>query len=325
MTRVAIIGSGIAGSSVAYALQRYGAQVSVYEQAAMPATEASGNPAALVMPRLDADDTPVARFHRAAFIHATLLYESLGAFTTQGVIDTSHDDAKRAKLASNLPLPADWLTIHPDHLFHHRGGVIVPTATIAAMLQGCTVHCGIRADPDNLMDQHDIVVIAAGRLLGDSVAAPFSYRAGQVDWADGTTATPYMGNGYVAALDDGILFGATHDMWDDPHVIPTTTSAATAKNIEKLEEFGIIAPHTIAGSRSSIRAALPDRMPLAGMTDNRLYAIGALGARGFTTAPLLGEYIASHIMGIAIPLLSDIEGIVSANRYSRFDKSKASG
>ena len=56
--RVAIIGAGIAGAWAARAFVRRGCEVTVYDQAAAPGSGASGNPLALVMPRLDAGDGP---------------------------------------------------------------------------------------------------------------------------------------------------------------------------------------------------------------------------------------------------------------------------
>lgn len=59
--RVAIIGGGIAGASLAYAARRAGLDPVIIEADA-PAAGASGNPAGLIMPRLDLGDTPASRF-----------------------------------------------------------------------------------------------------------------------------------------------------------------------------------------------------------------------------------------------------------------------
>ncbi|HRX74052.1 MAG TPA: tRNA (5-methylaminomethyl-2-thiouridine)(34)-methyltransferase MnmD, partial [Hyphomonas sp.] len=55
--RVAILGAGIAGASVAHALRELGAAPTVFDPAPGPASGGSGNPMGLVMPRLDAGDT----------------------------------------------------------------------------------------------------------------------------------------------------------------------------------------------------------------------------------------------------------------------------
>ena len=47
--------------------------------------------------------------------------------------------------------------------------------------------------------------------------------------------------------------------------------------------------------RSSQRASTPDRNPVMGQLAADVYVLGAVGARGFTMAPLLGEYLAAQI------------------------------
>ena len=44
-----------------------------------------------------------------------------------------------------------------------------------------------------------------------------------------------------------------------------------------------------------LRTGSKDRLPLAGKIEENVYALGALGSRGFSLGPILGEYIASLI------------------------------
>ncbi|NOX81450.1 MAG: tRNA (5-methylaminomethyl-2-thiouridine)(34)-methyltransferase MnmD [Alphaproteobacteria bacterium] len=74
--RIAIIGAGIAGASLAYALNALGLAPVVYEAEA-PASGASGNPAGLVMPRLDVDTTPTAHYFAHAYLHTIRLLNKL--------------------------------------------------------------------------------------------------------------------------------------------------------------------------------------------------------------------------------------------------------
>ncbi|MGE3770662.1 MAG: FAD-dependent oxidoreductase [Bdellovibrionales bacterium] len=312
--KVAIIGSGIAGACVASALQRYGASVTVFERGSTIAHEASGNPAALVMPRLDLGETPIAHLHRAAFIYAVGFYEALDAFTTQGVWDSSYDADKQQRLMADPPLPADWLSEHSGRLFHERGGVIDPRTTITSLLQGCGVR--LNQNIETLPAGFGAAVICAGRLLGDFAALPLSYRAGQVDWATGAAAAQ-MAESYAVPMNDNIVFGATHDRWADPHTLPPVTAEASQHNKDNLKKLtGLDAADTNA--RTGIRAAVPDRLPLAGRWKDNVYVLGALGARGFTTAPLLGEMIASEILGLPCPLPLDVAVIIQPSRYAGY-------
>ena len=47
--------------------------------------------------------------------------------------------------------------------------------------------------------------------------------------------------------------------------------------------------------RASQRASTPDHNPVMGQLASDIYVLGAVGARGFTLAPLLGEYLAARI------------------------------
>ena len=67
--KVAIIGAGIAGASAAWHLNRAGFDVTLYDPGGA-AAGASGNPAGLVLPRLDADDNAVANFYKASWLYA---------------------------------------------------------------------------------------------------------------------------------------------------------------------------------------------------------------------------------------------------------------
>ena len=44
-----------------------------------------------------------------------------------------------------------------------------------------------------------------------------------------------------------------------------------------------------------LRTGSKDRLPLAGKIEENVYVIGALGSRGFSLGPILGEYISSLI------------------------------
>lgn len=65
--RVLVVGGGIAGAAAAFHLRAAGLQPIVLEASERLGAGASGNPAALFMPRLELDPSPVARFHEAAF------------------------------------------------------------------------------------------------------------------------------------------------------------------------------------------------------------------------------------------------------------------
>ena len=58
--------------------------------------------------------------------------------------------------------------------------------------------------------------------------------------------------------------------------------------------------------RVSMRVSTFDRMPMMGQIEDNLYILSALGARGMIMAPLLGEELASIILGLPIALDDEI-------------------
>jgi len=71
-----VIGGGIAGCSTAYALAQRGIQVTLLERNPEIASEASGNPLAMLYPRLSGDDIG-SKFALTAYLHSLQLYKSL--------------------------------------------------------------------------------------------------------------------------------------------------------------------------------------------------------------------------------------------------------
>lgn len=79
--QVAVIGAGIAGSSAAHALAERGAQVSLFD-AEVPAHGASGNPAAVLYPRMGKYYTPVVAESFLSYAHGLREIVRLGGYRT---------------------------------------------------------------------------------------------------------------------------------------------------------------------------------------------------------------------------------------------------
>jgi len=48
---------------------------------------------------------------------------------------------------------------------------------------------------------------------------------------------------------------------------------------------------------------------------NNLYVLNGLGSRGFTSAPLLAQYLCAMIVGEPLPLETDLCKIIHPNRF----------
>lgn len=115
-----IIGAGLAGCVSAWALAREGWQVTVVDQHAQPASEASGNPGGLFHSIVHGEDGVHARAHRAAALSVMALsapwtMDGRLAGQTCGLLrlDPKTEDVDAQRLIDKLALPADyvqWLT-----------------------------------------------------------------------------------------------------------------------------------------------------------------------------------------------------------------------
>ncbi len=155
-------------------------------------------------------------------------------------------------------------------------------------------------------------------------------------------------DGYLtprSARTDSHCIGASH-LRDNAE-----TGFSLAEHQQNLAKFvqncpGCLLAEQLDGSQNrakvGIRAALRDRIPIVGAVPDfhaqkqqyaklynqlrrkeaienaavapDLYLIGALGSRGLTTAPLLGELLAAQICGEPLPLSQDIWHALSSNR-----------
>lgn len=126
-----IIGAGIAGLTTALALSESGWQVTIIERSGSVASGASGNPAGVVMPRLDKQQSSDARFYWQAFYSAR---RKLMQFKEQG-LDTGWQPSGVMQLNSDT-----------DHYLAHW-----PEALMTAVKQEQSKkNCGVTTSKDAL-------------------------------------------------------------------------------------------------------------------------------------------------------------------------------
>ena len=213
--RVAIVGAGIAGASLARAFRALGGEASLYEAQA-PGAGASGNVSVLVTPRLDAGLGLAAQLHAHAFARAVRLYEALSnAVVARGVLqlETAERDARRfAKVAaSGLFEPGALQLMGYDAVSEALGEpappalrlgdalVIDPAAVLAAWLgrvEAADVADIERAGGDwrlldgdgGVLSEADAVCLASGARLSELWPdAPILPVRGQLSWAAGVS------------------------------------------------------------------------------------------------------------------------------------------
>ncbi|MFL5296828.1 MAG: tRNA (5-methylaminomethyl-2-thiouridine)(34)-methyltransferase MnmD [Phenylobacterium sp.] len=348
--RVAIIGGGVAGAAAARAVAALGGQAVLVEAQALGAG-GSGNPAALVTPRLDAGLGPAARLFAQAYRRALALYAAHpGAIVGRGALQlalTARDTDRFAKVAaSDLFEPgvlgmldaaqtAECLGEPGAAALRFRDAlVIAPRAVLSAWAPETVRATVARIEPGpaglalhdaggGVITRADAVIVAAALATADLVPGlPLSAVRGQASWTawEGEKPPATAFGGYVIPTADGLLFGATHDRSDtgrdvrpDDHL---RNLASLAEGLPKLAAR--LAGRPLQG-RAAIRVATPDHLPVAGPAPQGppgVYVLAGFAARGFTLAPLLAEHVAALALDAPSPLPRSLGAIVDPARFA---------
>jgi tRNA 5-methylaminomethyl-2-thiouridine biosynthesis bifunctional protein len=337
LPRVAVIGAGIAGAALARALRSEGIRPVVIDPELGDA--ASGNPAALVTPALDAGGGARARLYAQAFARAADLYRALGetAVIGQGVEQLARAERDRGRFEAVMAgglFAADALTATEGGLMFEEGLWIRPKAVTEAWLEGAERITGaVRRlersgdvwrlhGEDGVLAEAELVFIAAGMgsgpLIGQETA--FTPVRGQASWARGLTLDRARAwGGYAVPMDEGVLFGATHDRGrTDTEVVPEDHARNLKTLAEALPDLAAQAAASPLHGRAAIRATTFDRLPVAGMTEQPgVFVLGGLGSRGFCTAPILAEHIVATALDLPSPLPAALQHLMVTGRLQK--------
>lgn len=391
--RIAVLGAGIAGATLAHALTRHGNQVTLYDGRGL-GSGASGNPEALFMPRLAADQSADGRFHALAYLHMERFLSALPKsereqlFNRRGVLQVAQSGAETnrfEKLAAEHTLPADHMAllsadeasaqagieIDAPTLFFPRSGTLIPQALLHTLTADVPLvsqdivrwrkqagEWQLFNEADDLVGTADQLILATGAAsnrLPTGKPLPIQPVRGQVsDLPAGSL--PLIGpalvrGAYLITGSDGsALTGATFDPRAPFEWAPLPLDADHTRNLDDLKNaFPSLIPALTALSggqfagRASYRAQVDDRIPMAGPLPDfdayetaydrlrhgdpyapyppaplvpNAYLVGALGARGFTTALLLADLTAAHIAGAPLPLPRDLRDALHPARFT---------
>ncbi|PLR27964.1 FAD-dependent cmnm(5)s(2)U34 oxidoreductase [Caulobacter zeae] len=344
---LAVVGGGIAAAALARAARAEGLAVTVFDA---DQAKASGNPAALVTPALDAGGGPRAALPAQALARAAALYDALpGAAPARGVLRlaTGPRDPDRfaAVTSQDLFAPGEMIVLDADEagaaLGEPAAGAlrmnlarVVDPAVVLAAWRGDAVATEVsRLDKTEdgwrlfgadgaLLATADAVALAGGADLARLwPQAPIRPVRGQTSWTGPTdlSVTPAAFGGYaVPTPGGGVLFGATHDRGETASDLRQAdhdrNRAALTKGRPALAAR--LADAALDG-RAAVRATTADHLPLAGGVPGgpaSLYVLGGLGGRGFATAPLLAEHVVALMLDAPSPLPRDLAALVDPGR-----------
>ena len=354
--KIAIIGAGIAGLSSAWAFAQRGHQVTIYEQNE-PLSGASGNPLALLNPKL----CPIEQAHEhlmtLSWQHALNFYPQFKAFRPIQVQQIALKNADELSglveqypenvLTANTTLECFPETEFPS-LTLHQAGAVSPHQLRDEILQ----HANIRIEKVKIsrlestdsqvtlwQDQqiiaitdHAIVCCAkqSAQLFENyPVLKPIR---GQVSWVENSQRPlaldqAYSYGGYCMQLDTAqLILGASfYPNRDDAEVL-------TEDHVHNYELIHNVFPKYAQGlpsvdtwqGRASVRAQSLDYLPLVGKIQNlgQIYTFAGLGSKGFLFAPLCSEILAALILGELCPVPQSLLDKLNPQRFQKKLKAK---
>ncbi|NQE63752.1 tRNA (5-methylaminomethyl-2-thiouridine)(34)-methyltransferase MnmD [Caulobacter sp. RHG1] len=336
-TSLAIVGGGVAGASLARAARAEGLTVTVIDDP--DGVAASGNPAGLVTPALDAGGGPRAALYAQAFARAVQLYEETpGVVIAREVLQlpaAERDPARFATVAGQDLFEPGTMTATQVGALAMRSALVIEPPLLTAAWSGDRVRRRVarlerNADGWLLLDEAGDLIVRADRVALASGAATGRLDSavrlrpvrGQTSWTTDASTPAVAFGGYAVPTRNGVLFGATHDRDQTDTDVRTEDHqrnlATLAKGLPDLAEQ--LKDKAFEG-RAAVRATTPDRLPLAGIRDDGVLVLTGLGSRGLCLAPLLAEHLIAEALDIPSPLPRHLSQMAN---WRRFDSPDAS-
>lgn len=313
--RIAVIGGGIAGASLVHALRHYGHAPVMFDIG----PQASGNPAGLVTPRLDAGGGAITALFADALYFSTDLMARLcpQAILSEGVLQRpsdARDPARFAKIAAQAEFAPGDMTADAEGLWMQRALAVRPPAVVDALRGDAPVIAetvtglsrtaeGWQIDTVSGRHDFDTVFLACGEGLFDLLAwcAPFDLRPvrGQIEMTESRDHSPQAQawGGYYVPMPEGFVFGSTHVRGD------RGSEVREADRVQNLATLAAMLPEAAQSaekatrSRAAVRVTTRDHLPVAGQVAPSLYLLSGLGARGLCLAPWLGMALVGQFLG----------------------------
>lgn len=356
--QIAIIGAGIAGLSCAWGLVQRGHQVTIYEQSA-PLSGASGNPLALLNPKLSPIEQSSEHLMTLAWQYALNHYQNFSAFRPIAVQQLAQKNPDELlHLASEYPQDllkaqtAEQLDLHTQYksLQLTQAGSVYPQQLKDQILEHPLIQLK-HAKIENITQtnvqrltlfdhQHshlgdfDHVIVCCAKdsqhfFENFPILKPIR---GQVSWLNNSQHKlnpkhAYSYGGYCMQLDDQqLILGASfYPNRDDSEVL----AEDHVHNYDLIHSVfpqyaERLAPVAEWHGRASVRAQSLDYFPLLGKVekDKEIYTFSGLGSKGFLFAPLCSEVLIAMILNEACPVPEALLRKLDVKRFNKKLKPK---
>ena len=289
-----IIGGGVAGCQIAHALAKRGWQVTLLERHARLATEASGNRAGVLTPKMTAEAGWGETFYQQAFLYAIEQIRQLEAtgqvieWSQCGALQLAHEprEAARQQALRERDLPPDFIQLLDQQAasavagiplpsgasYFPQAGWVNPASLCAALVAHPQITVRTLTDTTHLPST-GITIIASGReadQFAETAFLPFLPVMGQTSQVAASHESELLKTtigheGYLTpAIAGQHVFGATFVRNVRDAVLD---SAADATNFQQLAEYlpdFARSLQGVEGSHAAIRMTTPDRYPVVG-------------------------------------------------------------
>ena len=346
---IAVIGSGIAGCTLAHKLALRGHKVDIYEQNKEVCLGASGNGVLITYPRLSAFDSPYARFCIHSFLYASSFYDRMqtNAWHKSGVFLMSHDDASIKRQRSLLDARQDNylfqefskeegskkanLKLKSGGMYFEKGGFIETKRLCQDLLSHENINLFLSTKIERLdaigskkkvhfnaeIRDYEEICLCTGNASSELMnLSGLSSKRGQISYIKSSKDLenlkfPICASGYFSPKIDGThIVGSTYSDINHDDVI-------LEEHISNLEKLKVIHDYDvdIIRGKAGFRAITKDRMPLLGLKEG-IYINTGHGSRGSTSAPLCAEIIADLIESRPLPVEKNVLKALDASRFN---------
>lgn len=300
--QASVIGGGIAGCQIAHALAIRGWQVTLLERHASLATEASGNRAGVLIPKMTAKAGWGESFYQQAFTYAVRQARQLTQaghtidWQQCGSLQLAHEEREAARqfALSERGLAEDFVQILDAEAASEvagialsMGGSYFPQAAWLnprSLCQALVAHPNIQVQPLTAMTQFDategVHIVASGRdanRFTQTASLPFMPVMGQTSYAQATAITQQLRTtlgheGYLTPAWQGShVFGATfaRDVYE-----PYLQTSADTQNWQQLARYLPEFAQGLGKVRSghaAIRMTTLDRYPMVGALADEVF------------------------------------------------------
>ena len=348
-TKVAVIGSGIAGCVLSYTLAKKGIEVDLYEKSDSICSGASSHELLVTYPRLSAHDTAFGSFTLHSYIFATNFYKQLKTDTWKktGVIILNHDAATEKRQSSLLEKRADgeiYRYIDPDEaselsgidiklngLIYEDAGYILPEEMCKFLIESPKINIFTSSHIRSIKKNKEVfnlnigkkkfeyqnVCVCAGSETANIIDIDgISIKRGQVTHIESLDnisriKLPICAKGYISPRVNNIhLVGSSYSDSED-------TDLSEEEHLYNLNNLKLVIDEemNVITGQTGHRAVSKDHMPVVGMKDG-IYINTCHGSRASVTAPISAEIIASMIVDEAPPLMGRELESLSPERFN---------